>query len=76
MSRQKHNKVADRFRGFPPSCIDLLEDLLQWDPVHRLTIHEVLLHPFFTEAPYPSTPTDFLKYFQMLNPPGTTNSLQ
>jgi len=72
MSRQKHNKVADRFRGFPRSCVDLLEDLLQWDPAHRLTINEVLLHPFFTEAPYPSSPSDFQSYFTLLNPASQT----
>ena len=39
---------------------------MQWDPAHRLTIQEVLLHPFFTEPPYPATPADFLKYFAFL----------
>ena len=74
MSRQKHNKIEERFSSFPDSCIDLLEDLLQWDPANRLTINEVLLHPFFTEAPYPSTSADFIKYFSLLNQGDGANS--
>ena len=73
MSRNKHNKVEERFRSFPDSCIDLLEDLLLWDPSNRLTINELLLHPFFTEPPYPSTPAEFQKYFTMMNPDAAAN---
>ena len=49
MADNKRNNIDDKFRNYPISCVDLLEKILKWDPKHRLSIHEVLLHPFFTE---------------------------
>lgn len=32
----------------PPEALDLLENLLQFEPTSRLSAHEALLHPYFT----------------------------
>jgi len=37
-----------------PACMDLIEQLLQWNPKNRPSAREVLAHPFFTtELPLP-----------------------
>ena len=66
MARTKRNNIGAKFRDFPQSCVELLEDILCWDPAHRLTINEILLHPFFSEEPYPCAPDEFTKYFNKL----------
>lgn len=41
MSRSKKSNIEAKFRDLPVSCVELLEDLLCWDPAHRLTINEI-----------------------------------
>jgi len=56
MSNNRYNNMPDILKSYPKSCKDLLKKLLCWDPAQRITIHEMLLHPFFTEEPYPCAP--------------------
>uniref|UniRef100_A0A7S1LDQ5 Protein kinase domain-containing protein n=1 Tax=Neobodo designis TaxID=312471 RepID=A0A7S1LDQ5_NEODS len=44
------------FRGHtPPEAIDLIVDMLKYNPAHRITMAEALAHPFFDELREPGT---------------------
>jgi cyclin-dependent kinase 7 len=52
------------FQGLPLDAIDLLKNLLALNPTKRLTAAEALKHPYFTNDPKPTTPSDLI-----LDPP-------
>eukprot|EP00347_Sterkiella_histriomuscorum_P024461 403331037 len=64
-----HNYLGQKFKNMSDNCIDLLNQLLAWDPAQRLTLNEALIHPFFTEAPYPCKSDDIrcLRYLDELS---------
>jgi len=46
LPKQKHVEFSEMFEGVPPCGIDLLNQLLCFDPSQRLTIDEILNHEF------------------------------
>ncbi|KAH7681383.1 [RNA-polymerase]-subunit kinase protein [Dioscorea alata] len=55
-------RLADRFRGFPPTALALIETLLAIDPADRGTAASALQSDFFTTMPLPSDPASLPKY--------------
>ncbi|ORC87183.1 putative protein kinase [Trypanosoma theileri] len=45
----------------PESGFDLLQRILRWNPLDRLSAREALEHPFFYEDPLPCEPAELLK---------------
>ena len=43
-------------RTIPPSALDLMTKLLQYDPDKRPTAEECLTHEYFAEDPKPEPP--------------------
>jgi len=39
-------EMSKIMRGAPPEAIDLVENLMHFDPSRRLTVHEALRHPY------------------------------
>lgn len=46
------------FKAASPRALDLLGGLLRWDPATRMTLSEAVVHPFFSEPPFPATPSE------------------
>lgn len=53
MPRQPYNYLARTFRDLSETGIDLLGQLLLYDPEKRINAREALKHPWFTEHPLP-----------------------
>ncbi|KAJ1570098.1 kinase subunit of RNA polymerase II carboxy-terminal domain kinase I [Nowakowskiella sp. JEL0078] len=52
-------KIRESFKDLSPQALDLVDKLLQLDPLKRLSAKEVLEHPYFTfEEPMPCTPSE------------------
>ncbi|KAG8346117.1 Protein kinase domain [Trypanosoma vivax] len=45
----------------PPSGLDLLQRILRWNPMERLSAREALNHEFFREDPLPCSPDELLR---------------
>jgi cell division cycle 2-like len=57
--KQPLNNIRKRFSYLSPNGINLLENLLCFDPDQRITAKEALTHPFFREQPLPKEPNLF-----------------
>ncbi|CBH09512.1 protein kinase, putative [Trypanosoma brucei gambiense DAL972] len=55
-SRSNHSGAAT----LPPSGMDLLNRILRWNPIDRLSAREALEHKFFHEDPLPCMPEELL----------------
>jgi len=44
-----------------PDCLDLLQQLMQFDPDRRLTAAAALQHPYFSNSPAPTSPAQLPK---------------
>jgi len=57
------NHISSKFSKFGNKCVDLLNSILKWNPKRRMSINEIMVHPFFYEHPRPVYPEDmrFLK---------------
>ena len=55
VSSQPFNNLRQRFPKLSPSGLDLLKQLLAYDPSRRLTAAAALEHPYFTEEPLPQS---------------------
>jgi len=51
-----YNNICDKFKYLKTPGIDLLNRMLTYDPDKRITAHEALSHPYFSEKPYPKNP--------------------
>ncbi|KAJ4823107.1 hypothetical protein Tsubulata_017606 [Turnera subulata] len=54
--------VAETFKDFPASAVELMENLLSMDPAHRGTAALVLKSQFFTTKPFACNPSSLPKY--------------
>lgn len=52
-------RLAQEYHFLSRQGLDLLERLLLCDPERRISAHEALQHPFFSEAPLPKDPQMF-----------------
>lgn len=48
------------FPGVSPSALHLLQGMLTFDPLKRITADDALRHEYFTSAPFNETPLDQL----------------
>ncbi|KYR00282.1 putative protein serine/threonine kinase [Tieghemostelium lacteum] len=51
---QPYNCLNEKFPNLSKKGLDLLNCLLTFDPVKRITASECLKHPYFSELPYPN----------------------
>ncbi|KAI5172100.1 cyclin-dependent kinase 7 [Nematocida sp. LUAm3] len=51
------NDLSLLFSGAGPDAIDLLEKMLLYNPEKRISIEEILSHPYFTNFPSPTHPS-------------------
>ena len=49
-------RLRDTFTGAGDDVLDLLQQLLAFDPAQRLTAAQALRHPYFVNAPRPTAP--------------------
>merc|ERR1712154_724056 len=55
-SKYKWNQIDSMFAGYGGlNCLDLIKQLLAYDPSKRITAENAIKHPFFKEMPLPST---------------------
>ncbi|XP_050917181.1 probable serine/threonine-protein kinase At1g54610 isoform X2 [Lathyrus oleraceus] len=54
--------VRETFKGFPPSALPLIDNLLAIDPVERKTASDALRSEFFMTEPYACDPSSLPKY--------------
>lgn len=54
--------IAETFKDFPPSSLDLLDKLLAIEPFDRGTASEALQSKFFTTMPYACEPSSLPQY--------------
>lgn len=47
LSKRKNKSISEYFRGFEPDAIDLIRKLLIYHPEKRISVEEVLEHPYF-----------------------------
>ncbi|KAK8810553.1 hypothetical protein WA158_007128 [Blastocystis sp. Blastoise] len=52
----KHSQLATTFPELSPSGIDLLTQLLAYEPSKRITAEQALQHEWFKELPFPQDP--------------------
>ncbi|KIP12597.1 hypothetical protein PHLGIDRAFT_98042 [Phlebiopsis gigantea 11061_1 CR5-6] len=52
-------QLRQRFPHISTAGLDLLSQLLTYDPEERITAAEALKHPYFSESPYPKHPDLF-----------------
>ena len=59
----EYNDLPVKFEKYSEAAINLLEDMLTWDPEKRITVEEAILSDFFNEPPFPceSRRMSFLK---------------
>ncbi|CAI2375747.1 unnamed protein product [Moneuplotes crassus] len=48
----EYNDIPIKFKKFSPAAVKLLEDMLVWDPLKRITAEEALQSDFFNEPPF------------------------
>ena len=49
----EYNDIPIKFERYSEATIQLLEDMLTWDPEKRITAEEAILSDFFNEPPFP-----------------------
>ncbi|XP_058752928.1 probable serine/threonine-protein kinase At1g54610 [Vicia villosa] len=54
--------IRETFKGFPPSALPLIDNLLAIDPVERKTASDALRSEFFMTEPYACDPSSLPKY--------------
>lgn len=73
-----YNNLRKTLPNVSENCLDLLNGLLTYDPVKRMTAAEALQHPFFNESPYPKDesmmPTFPSQHDKMGSKPKTNHS--
>ena len=59
----EYNDIPIKFEKYSDATVQLLEDMLTWDPEKRITAEEAILSDFFNEPPFPveSRKMSFLK---------------
>lgn len=58
ISRSLYYTLIHNFRWMSPAALDLAEELLNYDPLQRITATQAIETPYFTqEAPSASRPT-------------------
>jgi serine/threonine protein kinase len=60
---QPYNYLKHKFPNLSRAGLDLLNQMLTYDPRRRITAQEALQHPFFSEPPLPKS-TDFMPTFE------------
>ncbi|CAI8615519.1 unnamed protein product [Vicia faba] len=55
-------RIREIFKGFPPSALPLIDNLLAIDPVERKTASDALGSEFFMTEPYACDPSSLPKY--------------
>jgi serine/threonine protein kinase len=65
-SRHQYNTLQDAFPQLGGAGVDLLNDLLAYDPTLRLTARGALRHQYFRSSPFPRD-VDFMPTFPTLH---------
>ncbi len=55
-SHQPYNNLRQKFPFITEACYDLLNRMLTYDPVKRITAIQALEHPYFKESPRAKDP--------------------
>ncbi len=58
-AKQPYNNLRKRFNYLSSNGLDLINDMLCYDPDNRLSAKSALDHSFFTENPLPKDPSLF-----------------
>ncbi|WAQ84627.1 hypothetical protein PtA15_5A200 [Puccinia triticina] len=59
---QPYSTLRQKFRYVTEAGIDLMNKLLTYDPIQRISADEALKHPYFNETPLPKHPDAFQSF--------------
>jgi serine/threonine protein kinase len=68
LTRNVHSVMTRYYDGYPPTLVDFISGLLQYDPRNRLTAHEALSHPFIAGTSFGSSKPSACSFLQTQAP--------